>query len=228
MSDINKTKIEKLLELKKLYENGILTKEEMEAEKQKILGTTTPPPKQSIPHETKEPVKEIETYDNITAIDSEFEEDEEESFFKRNKVLIILCIVAGVIGIYFLFSKVILPLSDADKEHETLAIERNREPIAIKGKINGKIGFTMRLKFNGREIEGTEHYDSQKADAILSVKGSIDNEGFMTLREFDGNNEAGLYKGNLSANSFEGTFTNTKNTVFPFYADVMSEKEMQA
>lgn len=33
------SQIEKLLELKKLYENGILTKEELESEKQKILGS---------------------------------------------------------------------------------------------------------------------------------------------------------------------------------------------
>lgn len=38
---MEKTNLEKLMELKQLYEAGILTKEEMEVEKQKILGTQT-------------------------------------------------------------------------------------------------------------------------------------------------------------------------------------------
>ena len=37
-----KSNIDKLMELKQLYEQGILTKEEMEAEKAKILNAPTP------------------------------------------------------------------------------------------------------------------------------------------------------------------------------------------
>ena len=37
-----KSNIDKLMELKQLYEQGILTKEEMEAEKAKILNASTP------------------------------------------------------------------------------------------------------------------------------------------------------------------------------------------
>ncbi len=220
------SQIGKLLEIKKLYEQGILTKEEMEAEKQKILGTA-PPTTKSIPHETKELVKEIETYDNITAIDSELEEDEEESFFKRNKLLIILCIVAGVIGIYFLFSKVILPSNDADKEHETLAIERNREPIGIKGMINGKIGFTMHLTFNGSEIVGTEHYDNQPSDAIIKIKGNVDDNGNMTLVEYDGGSVSGKFVGTLYAKDYSGVFTQKTGNSMNFTATVMDEQTLE-
>ena len=39
MDNSQKTQIDKLMELKQLYEQGILTKEEMEVEKRKILGT---------------------------------------------------------------------------------------------------------------------------------------------------------------------------------------------
>lgn len=38
ITDKNKSTIERLKELKSLYESGILTKEEMEAEKEEILG----------------------------------------------------------------------------------------------------------------------------------------------------------------------------------------------
>ena len=39
ITDKNKSTIERLKELKSLYEAGILTKEEMEVEKAEILGT---------------------------------------------------------------------------------------------------------------------------------------------------------------------------------------------
>ena len=39
---MTKTDIDKLMELKQLYEQGILSKEEMEAEKKKILGIAAP------------------------------------------------------------------------------------------------------------------------------------------------------------------------------------------
>ena len=39
---MGKSNIDKLMELKQLYEQGILTKEEMEAEKAKILNASTP------------------------------------------------------------------------------------------------------------------------------------------------------------------------------------------
>ena len=42
MDNSQKTQIDKLMELKQLYEQGILTKEEMENEKAKILNTAAP------------------------------------------------------------------------------------------------------------------------------------------------------------------------------------------
>ena len=47
MANSNNSQIEKLLELKQLFEAGVLTKEEMEAEKKKILGTNSEAPKES-------------------------------------------------------------------------------------------------------------------------------------------------------------------------------------
>ena len=62
---MTKSIIDKLMELKQLYEQGILTKEEMETEKQKILGSVSDAPKsessQTIERqshvEAKEPAK---------------------------------------------------------------------------------------------------------------------------------------------------------------------------
>ena len=70
---MEKSNIDKLMELKQLYEQGILTKEEMEAEKKKILGTVPEAPKPESPKtigqqpsdEVKEPAKSA--IENINA-----------------------------------------------------------------------------------------------------------------------------------------------------------------
>lgn len=54
---MNQQTINKLLELKKLYEAGVLTKEEMEAEKGKILNPSTS--QQSIEPKKEEQTEEI-------------------------------------------------------------------------------------------------------------------------------------------------------------------------
>lgn len=49
--------IDKLMEVKKLYESGILTKEEMEAEKAKVLHSSTSP--QNIESKEEKQTEEI-------------------------------------------------------------------------------------------------------------------------------------------------------------------------
>ena len=72
-----KTNIEKLMELKQLYEQGILTKEEMEVEKHKILGTTIETPKpdssQTIEQQSHVEAKESAEYSVENTDDSFFD-----------------------------------------------------------------------------------------------------------------------------------------------------------
>ena len=101
-----------------------------------------------------------------------------------------------------------------------------REPIALKGKINETIGFSMELNFEGDKIEGTEHYDKQKEKDTLSIKGTIDENGNMVLREYDNNIECGMFNGVLSDNVYSGTFTlHGKN--MSFSAQVLRENYLE-
>lgn len=112
-----KSNIDKLMELKQLYEQGILTKEEMEAEKQKILGQ---PHSDNTKSEAEKTVdnsasvkKQFNTRDNDVAKDNgkladdsvitEIREEENSSFFQKHKIYIIIAAIIAVISI-LLFS----------------------------------------------------------------------------------------------------------------------------
>lgn len=112
-----KSNIDKLMELKQLYEQGILTKEEMEAEKQKILGQ---PHSDNTKSEAEKTVdnsasvkKQFNTRDNDVAKDNgkladdsvitEIREEENSSFFQKHKIYIIIAAIIAVIYI-LLFS----------------------------------------------------------------------------------------------------------------------------
>ena len=86
--------IEKLMELKQLYEQGILTKEEMEAEKAKILNASTP--KDESPNNEIPPVEDA---------DSSFASTSDEENHGRNKVIIgiaaaIVVAIVAIIGFF--------------------------------------------------------------------------------------------------------------------------------
>lgn len=131
--------IDKLMELKQLYEQGILTKEEMEAEKQKILGQPHSNNTKSEAEKTVDnnaSVKEqFNTRDNDVAKDNgkladddvitEICEEENSSFFQKNKIYtIIATIIAVICIIYFSFngnSEISqAPIDDTDTIEEIL------------------------------------------------------------------------------------------------------------
>ena len=217
------SQIDKLMELKQLYEQGILTKEEMEVEKQKILNnSTSKKPERSVqdPEPRIEPV--VSPASQVVEEDSIFEEDEEQSFFDKYKAYIVggIALVLVIAGIAFV-PKIIshsndIPISD-------VSIEEIGEPVALKGKINNKIGFSMQLQCTGNEVNGTEHYDSQKSEATVTIKGTIA-EGHMILHEYDNGLESGKFEGSFDNVTFTGTFTNSKGKVMPFTARVLSEE----
>ena len=94
---MEKSNIDKLMELKQLYEQGILTKEEMEAEKAKILNASTP--KVESPNNEIPPVEDAESSFTFTS-------DEENH--GRNKVIIgiaAVIVVAIVVIIVFFLNK---------------------------------------------------------------------------------------------------------------------------
>lgn len=92
---MEKSNIDKLMELKQLYEQGILTKEEMEAEKAKILNAPTPKvesPNNEIPS--------VEDAESSFAFNSD-----EENHGRNNKVIIgiaavIVVAIVAIIGFF--------------------------------------------------------------------------------------------------------------------------------
>lgn len=219
------SQIDKLMELKQLYEQGILTKEEMEVEKQKILNnSTSKKPERSVqdPEPRIEPV--VSPVSQVVEEDGIYEEDEKQSFFDKYKAFIIggIALVLVIAGIAFV-PKIIsnandIPISD-------VSIEEIGEPVALKGKINNKIGFSMQLQCTGNEVNGTEHYDSQKSEAIVTIKGTIA-EGHMILHEYDNGLESGKFEGSFDNVTFTGTFTNSKGKAMPFTARVLSVEDL--
>ncbi len=219
------SQIDKLMELKQLYEQGILTKEEMETEKQKILNnSTSKKPERSV----QDPEPRIESVvspaSQVVEEDSIYEEDEEQSFFDKYKAYIVggIALVLVIAGIAFV-PKIIshsndIPISD-------VSIEEIGEPVALKGKINNKIGFSMQLQCTGNEVNGTEHYDSQKSEATVTIKGTIA-EGHMILHEYDNGQESGKFEGSFDNVTFTGTFTNSKGKAMPFTARVLSVEDL--
>lgn len=101
-----------------------------------------------------------------------------------------------------------------------------RAPIALKGNINETIGFSMKLKFKGNDVEGTEHYDKQEEKDTLSIRGTIDDNGNLILHEYNNNIECGTYEGILSDDLYSGTFTNSRGKSMHFSAQVVSENDL--
>lgn len=216
MDNSKQSQIDKLMELKQLYEQGILTKEEMEIEKRKILGTVN------------KTAKEASRQENTMLSESQHPQIEIEKpvepFLQKIKTYIIggivlLLVMAGIIFMPKMITHPTVPVSDDDFIQEI-------KTIALKGTINGKIGFTMHLSISGNEIDGTEHYDNQRTEVKLVIKGENNENGKMILSEYDGNTKAGTFEGTIGERSYSGTFTNSKGKSFPFSANIVTESEL--
>lgn len=130
--------------------------------------------------------------------------------------------------IIFLLSLLLLPMelwagvvssqSDNDK---------NSTQFVLKGKLDVKIPFTMRLRNYGKTIEGTAHYENQSSNAARYIKGSVDENNAVTLDEYEGKKRIGTYKGILQSGVFLGIFTNADGETFAFSSKIV-DGEMPA
>lgn len=100
-----KTNIDKLMELKQLYEQGILTKEEMEIEKKKILLGDVSKGKQQSSTASKSELQVPSAYNTRRSSKSE---GEKVPFFQKYKTYIFIGIGILIVGsIYLFYSNVI-------------------------------------------------------------------------------------------------------------------------
>jgi len=171
-----KSNIDKLMELKQLYEQGILTKEEMEAEKAKILNASTP--KVESPNNEIPPVEDAESSFASTS--------EEENHGRNNKVIIGIAaaiVVAIVVIIGFFLNKQTEPKEAAtdDIELAQLAddpfsdciIIKDLFDIILKGDISELKTF---LKTNGFKPNGKdEEYSSAEWTRVYGTGAESDN-----------------------------------------------------
>lgn len=135
--------------------------------------------------------------------------------------LIAILILLGVGGAYmFYFDK-----SDSDISNGEVV---DKKTVALKGTINNKIGFTMHLSVSGNIIEGIEHYDSQREGVNIIIRGSKDDNGIISLSEYDGSTKAGTFEGTVESGVFSGYFANAKGKSFPFSAavSILSEEQV--
>ena len=102
---MEKSKIDKLVELKQLYEQGILTKEEMEVEKKKILGEDVSKGEEQPSAPPRPESQDSSTYNTRRSSKSE---GEKVPFFQKYKTYIFVGIGILIAGsIYLFYSNVI-------------------------------------------------------------------------------------------------------------------------
>ena len=148
-------------------------------------------------------------------------ETESSSVKKPLYAIIALLIVAlALVGVWLLRSKA----SDDSNQVAVAAdsIAQQNAPAAteaapvnldgthhFKGKI-GKYPIEMRLSIDGHSVTGLSHYDSQKRGVNMTIDGSCDDSGKLSLSEYDSD---GMYTDNLVGVFRDGKFTGTFRNV---------------
>ena len=148
-------------------------------------------------------------------------EDNNSNNSKKFVIALIAFLILLVVGGAYLF------YFDKSDSNITNGEVIDKKTVALKGTINNKIGFTMHLSVSGNIIEGTEHYDSQREGINIIIRGSKDDNGTISLSEYDGSAKAGTFEGTVESGVFSGYFTNAKGKSFPFSADVSILSEEQ-
>ena len=137
MENSQHTQIEKLMELKQLYEQGILTKEEMEAEKHKILGKNNEVPKTEMAYKHEQQaqiVREEPSKDPYQEADK--------PFFDKYKYYIIVGVLASLLAIgWYTYSNHRKPAiinnhestpDEASSPRENIELATNDESIIVE------------------------------------------------------------------------------------------------
>ena len=151
-----------------------------------------------------------------------YDQDKDDRIRKWKSIFLsFLLVVMLIVGGYIIYKNY------NNSNDSTVYTETEREPISLLGIINDKIEFSMRLHFVGNEIIGTEQYLKQKSTNSLKIKGSIDENGNMTLYEFDNLVECGKFEGRLTNFTYTGIFTNSHGKEMPFSAQIVSEIELE-
>ena len=196
-----KSNIEKLLELKQLYEQGFLNKEEMESEKLKILKEQ----KGSAPLENEK---------------QNDEQNKAGSIFKNRIVLssLLIIFIVGMIGWIYL---------SYNQKNTSVSIEMKNERdslfLVCSGDYMNEIFF---LRFKGNDVNG--YYRRVGNPEMDSISGTIDNENWLIFDVFPKEGKVNHYEGKLDVNCFNGTvYTNFYKSGLPYKAIISTANEVR-
>lgn len=125
---------------------------------------------------------------------------------------------------YLAYDKLIVP---KDREQSEKDMGKPHASAILKGIVGDGIGNVLRLTFNNGEVEGTEHYDSQRSGLTISIKGTIDEDGKLLLYEYDNGKECGRYEGHYDGKNYNGFFYGSSGNTLPFSAMVVDEHQLE-
>ena len=109
----------------------------------------------------------------------------------------------------FLFFVVVIGLSACNQSDTTKTKDQNNQTASsvqmdfvktFEGQINNKYDIILKITSNGGQISGKYFYQSVGSD--IQVKGNLDNQGKLTLNEYDTKgNQTGLFSGTMVNNN---------------------------
>jgi hypothetical protein len=214
-----KANIDKLMELKQLYEQGILTKEEMEAEKAKILKTSTSQEESPM---MKESSVETKDYSSASTID-----DNTPCYSKYKKSLIgafSIVIVAVIAFLYFQNEQASLNVSNSTKE-VSLTSETKQETIYLVNSPSEDFHYIFSIDIQGETVSGNVRLAGDYP--LASLNGTIDHKGMLILHQNEEGKEVNRFEGSLDADGFNGTlFFTDGNKPIPFTAKRMTKENV--
>ncbi|MBR2237437.1 MAG: hypothetical protein IJ887_06130 [Prevotella sp.] len=183
------SKIDKLVELQKLLEAGVLTKEELEEQKKKILET-----------------KENEEPESPSIIDSE-ELAPETSFFQKYKIAIVgasaIIIVALLSFLFFQKGQSSQNISnDSEEEAQSIVAEAEQDSIYLVNSVTEELHYIFCFKIQGEAVSGYAKMAGNSSRA--SLEGTIDKDRWLIIRVTE-DKETGRFEGKLDSDSFSGT-----------------------
>lgn len=159
------SQIDKLMELKQLYEQGILTKEEMENEKKKILG-------ESFREEQKQSDSLSRSESVVNTPEESFVKNKEKAtFFKTNKIYIFvgICLLI-IVGLIYLFKSNLIKKEPPTPDEILKRLEKDVDDVDFG--MNNTLNDFENLINNCHWIE---HYDGfQYPDFFRNYEASID------------------------------------------------------
>jgi len=208
------TNIEKLMELKQLYDTGVLTKEEMETEKTKILGTAENEPQDDSVSENCQSL-------NYKA-----------SFFQKNKKIIVgtSIIIAIAVLLSFLFFK--KQLSTSTKVYDSsqpvnnllIANETEQDSIYLVKSLSDDLQHIFCIKIEGKKVTGYAKFAGYNPYA--SLDGTIDKDKWLILNRTEGK-ETDRFEGKLDSDGFSGAlFPIDGNSSVPWVAKRMTKDQV--